>query len=116
MKQAGYCAVSFLAMASALSAQDPEGTSPVPAGVPVAASSAAHQTFNQHCVMCHSGDKPQAGLSLARLIERMAPGDVGAQADTWQKVADMLETRQMPPAPLPGPDDAERAAAVSWIK
>jgi hypothetical protein len=37
--------------------------------------------------MCHSGPQPQAGLSLARLTERMAPTDVGEDADAWSKVA-----------------------------
>ena len=60
--------------------------------------------------MCHSGDRPQAGLSLARLTERMATADVGEQADTWQKVAEMLETRQMPPAPMPSGSRATRSA------
>ena len=54
--------------------------------------------LHQHCLMCHSGDQPQAGVSLARLTERMSSADVGEQADTWEKVAEMLETRQMPPA------------------
>jgi hypothetical protein len=58
---------------------------------------------------------PQAGVSLARLTERMAPDDVGEHADTWQKVAEMLETRKMPPAGIPAPSDAERASILSWI-
>src|SRR5687768_9663593 len=118
MKQAGYCAVSFLAMASVLSAEgrDRDSSGPEPAAAAVLAPSAARATFHQHCMMCHSGDQPQAGLSLARLTERMAPADVGEQADVWQKVAEMLETRQMPPAPMLGPAEAERASAVSWIR
>ena len=118
MKDAGYCAAAFLAMASALSADGPdrEASGPTPATAAHLASSTSRETFRQYCVVCHGGDKPQAGLSLARLTERMAPADVGAQADTWQKVADMLETRQMPPAGMPAPTEAERARLVSWIR
>ena len=118
MKDAGYCAAAFLAMASALSAdgRDREPSGPAPATAVHLASSTSRDTFRQYCVMCHGGDMPQAGLSLARLTERMAPADVGAQADNWQKVADMLETGQMPPVGMPAPAEAERTQAVSWIR
>jgi mono/diheme cytochrome c family protein len=118
VKEAGYGAVAFLAMASALSAQgrDREVGRPAPAPTIHRASSASLGTFQQYCVVCHGGDRPQAGLSLARLTERMAPADVGEHADAWQKVAEMLETRQMPPAGMPAPADAERAAVLSWIR
>jgi hypothetical protein len=118
MRDAGYCAAAFLAMTSALSAdgRDREASGPAPATAAPLASSASRDTFRQYCVMCHAGDMPQAGLSLAKLTERMAPADVGAQADTWQKVADMLETRQMPPVGMPAPPEAQRALGVSCIR
>src|SRR5262245_23049030 len=117
MKNAGCLAFAFLGMASALPARGREADDPVSA--PAAAAhlaASSRDTFRQYCVTCHGGDRPQSGVSLARLSERMAPADVGEQADAWQKVADMLETRQMPPVGAPAPGDAERASAVSWIR
>lgn len=118
MKEASHCAVAFLAMAAALPAQgrDREAGGPAPAAAALLASTTSRETFRQYCVMCHGADRPQAGVSIVQLTDRMAPADVGERAATWQRVAEMLETRQMPPAGAPAPGEAERAQAVSWIR
>ena len=116
MGKAGHLAVAFLAMGSALPVQAGDRDVGDGGAAATLASSGAHETFRQYCVVCHGGDRPQAGLSLARLAEQMAPAGVGAEADAWLKVADMLETGQMPPVGMPSPGEAERARAVSWIR
>src|SRR5262245_5333860 len=116
MKKARYCSVALVAMATALAAESPDhAAGPSATAAPVLTASSSRSTFQQYCVMCHGGDQPQAGLSLARLTEKMAPADVGEHADSWQKVAEMLESRQMPPVGIPAPSDAERASLVNWI-
>jgi mono/diheme cytochrome c family protein len=124
MKRLGLSALLLLVLVSVISARagSREQTSP-PAGAPGAAqpqaaqSQASHQTFTQYCVECHRGARPKGGVSLERLITRMSPVAVGEQAETWEKVVEMLETRQMPPDDAEAfPNDRERAAAAAWIR
>lgn len=71
------------------------------------------EVFQKYCIECHGRTKPKGGVSFERLL---AQPSVGLQADTWDKVAEMLGTSEMPPddASL-FPTDAERAAAVAWV-
>jgi uncharacterized protein DUF1592/uncharacterized protein DUF1588/uncharacterized protein DUF1585/uncharacterized protein DUF1595/uncharacterized protein DUF1587/cytochrome c len=66
--------------------------------------------LDRYCVACHNGRLKTAGLQLDSLdLER-----VGADADTWEKVARKLRTREMPPAGASRPDrdTYDRATAV----
>jgi hypothetical protein len=78
-----------------------------------AASSSApslRPVLDRYCVTCHNGRLKTAGLQLDALnVDR-----VGADADTWEKVARKLRTREMPPAGAPRPDrdTYDRATAV----
>jgi mono/diheme cytochrome c family protein len=118
VKSAGCLAVALLTVSAPVSAQGHgrQAGDLAPASDASPAPSSPRETFRRYCVVCHGGARPQSGVSLARLTERMTPADVGEHADTWQRVAEMLETRQMPPAPMPAPGEAERASAVSWIR
>ena len=76
------------------------------------------QTFQKYCFECHGGTKRKGGVSIERLIRQSAQSSVGGYWDEWNKIAEMLETRQMPypdEAEL-FPTDDERAAAVAWIR
>jgi len=117
VRVAAYLAVAFLAMTAAVPARgrDGDAVGSAPGTSASLATSASRDTVRQYCVMCHGVDQPQGGLSLARLTEQMAPADVGEHAAGWQRVAEMLETRQMPPVGIPAPTDAERASLLSWI-
>jgi hypothetical protein len=57
-------------------------------------------------------------VSIERLIGQMSSTAVGEQADAWENIAGMIETRQMPPPDDAEefPSDAERAAAAEWIR
>ena len=122
MRHVGACALLIWAVVTAMAAQS-QGPAPAPApvasGAGVASATAApQQTFKQYCVECHGTNRPKAGLSIARLIGDMSSTAIGEHADNWEAIAEMLETRQMPP-----PDDAEafpvdeeRAAAAAWIR
>ena len=127
MKPLGSCVLLLLALVSAISAQS-QGrradtsvaaaiSTSVATSVPPS-SSASHQVFTKYCVECHGATRPKGGISIERLIGQMTSNAVGEQADAWENVAEMLETRQMPP-----PDDAEefpsdeeRAATAAWVR
>jgi mono/diheme cytochrome c family protein len=135
MKPLGSCVLLLLALVAVISAQSqgrltadssasvsaaiaPSGATSVAASAAPATSAAAHQTFTKYCVECHGLNRPKGGVSIERLIGQMSSNAVGEQADAWEDVAEMLETRQMPPpddAEL-FPSDAERASAAEWIR
>src|SRR5688572_21284220 len=75
-------------------------------------STTATPTFKQYCFSCH-GKAAMAGLNLEELIVK---GSVGHDFHHWEKVATALEQKRMPPKKMPQPSDAERRAAVSWIR
>jgi cytochrome c551/c552 len=56
--------------------------------------------LNQYCVICHNTKLQTGGLALDKLdLQR-----VGANAETWEKVARKLRAGLMPPAGAPRPD------------
>ena len=120
----GLGALMLVALVSAISAQSrgrvatalpPAPPSPVPAHVP--SPTGAQRIFEEYCVDCHGKGKPKGGVSIARLIEATTPEGVGEHWEHWQSIADMLESRQMPPEDADVfPSDAERAEAVGWIR
>jgi hypothetical protein len=66
--------------------------------------------LDRYCVTCHNSRLKTAGLQL----DSLELGRLGADADTWEKVARKLRTREMPPAGAPRPDHDtyDRATAV----
>jgi hypothetical protein len=117
MTRLGFCGALVVAGASMLAAQAP---APHRAR-PVSASSESFQpppTFQRYCFECHGGSKRKGGVSIERLIRQSAQHSVGAYWDDWNKIAEMLETRVMPPPDEADhfPSDDERAATAEWIR
>jgi mono/diheme cytochrome c family protein len=109
MKLVGTSVAVLLAVASMLSmsAQTRSPRRAAPAATPP-------PTFQKYCFECHGNKKPEAGLSIQRLV---AEPSIGVQPDSWEKVAEMLETGQMPPLEASDqPTDSERSAAAAWIR
>ena len=75
-------------------------------------------TFKTYCFECHGGDKHRGDVSIERLIQQSGESSVGDQWDLWDKVAEKIETKEMPPEDKAErfPTDAERAATVTWIR
>src|SRR4051794_3739744 len=71
------------------------------------------QTFKQYCAGCHGGKAATAGIDLEQLTPNPS---IAANFAKWQKVQAVLEEKRMPPAKMPQPSDAERAAAAGWVK
>ncbi len=88
------------------------------ASAAAAGAPAAHQIFEKYCSDCHTGARAKGGIDFDKLTERMTPTGVGAKADTWDDVALMLESRDMPPPDEADdfPTDAERASTLAWIR
>jgi hypothetical protein len=127
MTRSVVCAASAVALASILSAQAPEvrsvRTPAVSAGAAVPRPVPAHSsrpaatppsTFQRYCFECHGGRKPEAGLSIEKLVGRFS---ISEHWQEWEKVAEMLETGMMPPLEAEEqPTDAERATTAAWIR
>jgi mono/diheme cytochrome c family protein len=121
MKRLGLSFGVLIGLASTsllMSAQNgPSVTTPAPA--PAAAATPAgpadaRQVFQKYCFECHGTYKPEAGLSIERLL---AEGELGPQSEHWEKIADAIETEVMPPVEaLEFPTAAERTAAANWVR
>lgn len=77
-----------------------------------AAGAPAPTTFRTYCAACH-GKAAMAGINLELLTAR---ANFGEDFQRWEKVADALESRHMPPPQMKQPAEAERSAAVAWIR
>jgi hypothetical protein len=68
--------------------------------------------FDQHCVKCHSGEKPKGDWRIDELTMDFA--DKGSR-DRWQSVLEKLEAGEMPPKSKPRPPEPEVRALTEWI-
>ena len=112
------CAALVFAGASIMAAQAP---APRRAAAPAPASARTFQppeTFQKYCYECHGGTKHKGDVSIERLLKLSAQSSVGAYWEEWNKVAEMLESGEMPPKDKADlfPTDEERAATGAWIK
>jgi mono/diheme cytochrome c family protein len=74
---------------------------------------AARAIFEEYCLACHTGPKAKGGVNFEKLN---AEGAIAERFQDWQRVADALENKTMPPKAMPQPSDAERAQALGWIR
>jgi hypothetical protein len=113
MKRLGFCLALVWAAASLISAQ-----APVARRASLASTPPPPQTFQKYCFECHGGAKHRGDVSIERLLRQSALSSVGRYSSQWEKVVEMLESRDMPPADKATifPTDEERAAAAAWIK
>jgi hypothetical protein len=82
----------------------------------VDALSAAHGRIvplvKQYCQDCHSGDVNEGEVDLSGVGSLDA---VRHQVKVWQRVAEMVSSRQMPPPEADQPTDKERAEIGQWL-
>ncbi len=83
-----------------------------PSSLAQAPASTHRQILDRYCTSCHSDALKTAGLSLAS-ADLAAVGD---EPELWEKVVHKLRTGTMPPAGLPGPPAAARAALVTMLE
>ena len=83
------------------------------AGQPAEAGAGAHRTLlKRYCVGCHNERLLTGGLAL----DAVDAGNVGGDPDVWEKVAQKLRTRTMPPAGRPRPDAATYDALARHLE
>jgi hypothetical protein len=68
--------------------------------------------LDKYCVTCHNARLKTAGL----LLDQADPSSVAAAAETWEKVARKLRTREMPPPRAARPDAATYASMSRWLE
>jgi hypothetical protein len=69
--------------------------------------------LKEHCLPCHSGENPRAGLSLSGYKNAAA---IQKNAAIWEKVAQNVANGHMPPPNFPGPNKAQKDRFVAWIQ
>jgi len=67
---------------------------------------------NTYCVKCHSQRLKTAGLAL----EGLDITNVAAASDVWEKVAQKLRTRTMPPGSSRRPDEQTYDGLTGWLE
>ena len=68
--------------------------------------------LDRYCVTCHNARLKTAGLTL----DDIHPTDVGAHAETWEKVLRKIRAGQMPPVGRPRPEPAASSAFMSALE
>ncbi|MCE9604113.1 MAG: DUF1592 domain-containing protein [Planctomycetia bacterium] len=69
--------------------------------------------LTKHCVECHSGDNPKAGLALANV---RSASDVLRKRKSWENLLEMVESQAMPPEKRPQPTTAETQQFVAAVR
>ena len=92
--------------------------------LPLTAQSASPATFRKdvapvlqtYCAGCHAGPSPRGGMRLVFTDETDARSALKEDGGFWERVANELSGRHMPPAGRPQPTDAQRDLLVEWIQ
>ena len=101
------CLALITGVARARAAGQQPRSPTTPAAVP------AQQAFvTQYCVTCHNQGLQTGGL----VLETADLGDVGADAETWEKVVRKLHGGLMPPPGAPRPNRTTSQAFASWLE
>ncbi len=66
----------------------------------------------EFCFKCHSAEKQKGDFNFEPYA---AKPDVLHDRKVWEKVAEALESRDMPPEGKPQPTDEQRAAIIQWV-
>ena len=69
--------------------------------------------LKQYCLECHTAKKPDAEIQFEKYKDAAA---VEADAKTWQKVLEMLNSSAMPPDDRPHPKEEQRKQVIDWIE
>lgn len=69
--------------------------------------------IKEHCLSCHSGDNPRAGLSLSGY---KTTASIQKASAIWEKVAQNVASGHMPPPNFPAPTKDQRQRLVAWLQ
>ncbi len=65
-----------------------------------------------HCLNCHSGEKPKADLSLSQFTD---DASLIKDRKTWNRVREVIQAGEMPPASRPQPTATDREAFTKLV-
>jgi len=77
-----------------------------------ASATSVRAALDRFCVRCHNDRLRTADLAL----DTHDLADVGADAETWERVIVKLRARSMPPAGNPRPAETTYSAVASWLE
>ena len=116
MSHARVRSLSAFMVAAAFAALLPLSASAGEAGAQTGSSAAGEallqQTIGRYCATCHNERLQTAGLVLTSLDL----SEVGAHAETWEKVITKLRTRTMPPVGRPRPATDTYDVLAGWLE
>lgn len=75
--------------------------------------SVAVEFIQTYCIDCHQGEDAEANLSLDSFESAK---EIAASIDRWNRIADRIADRQMPPIGSDMPPSASRTSLVQWIR
>lgn len=108
-------ALAILAASRAIASQTPSGTGTGAraTGTPPSTISAEQPAtlVKHYCVTCHNERLKTANL----MLEGVDTAQVGAAAETWEKVLRKVGTGTMPPIGAPRPDAATAESFTRWL-
>ena len=70
------------------------------------------QFSRDFCFKCHGAEKQKGDFDFEPHVKR---ADILAERKVWEKVAELIENREMPPEDKPQPTEADRIAFVKWV-
>ena len=116
MSHARVPSLSAFVVAAAFAALFPLSASAEGAGAQAGQASESgallQQTIGRYCATCHNDRLQTAGLVLTGLDL----SEVGAHAETWEKVITKLRTRTMPPVGRPRPAADTYDTLAGWLE
>jgi hypothetical protein len=68
--------------------------------------------LREFCVDCHNDEKQKGDLNL---LPYLAKPNIAGDRKIWEKVAELVESREMPPEKKPQPSDAQRDTIARFI-
>ncbi len=79
---------------------------------PVTLAAQVQPLLKEFCFDCHNPDKAKGDLNLVPIA---ANAKLNEHREVWEKVAELLESREMPPAKKPQPTDAQRELILHYL-
>ncbi|HUG54919.1 MAG TPA: DUF1587 domain-containing protein, partial [Vicinamibacteria bacterium] len=83
------------------------------AAEPVTFEDTVQPFLTRNCYACHNARLKNADVDLHSFGSAEA---IVAFPDVWEKAVVKMRTRQMPPPPMPAPEEAAVAAVTGWIE
>ena len=96
---------AFCFAAAALAAAEP-------AAGPITLGEHILPLLEKYCVDCHNADKHKGDLNLLPLLEKP---NLGEHREVWEKIAEALESGDMPPEKKPHPEKEQREMLLQFI-